>query len=60
MAAMMAKIPRVYSEVPLMPLTDTAIRALKPKAKRYSRADERGLVLEVFPTGACSGTTGIA
>jgi integrase len=34
-----------------MPLTDTAIRALKPKAKRYSRADERGLVLEVFPTG---------
>lgn len=34
-----------------MPLTDTAIRALKPKAKRYSRTDERGLVLEVFPTG---------
>ncbi len=34
-----------------MPLTDTAIRALKPKATRYSRTDERGLVLEVFPTG---------
>lgn len=34
-----------------MPFTDTAIRALKPKATRYSRTDERGLVLEVFPTG---------
>lgn len=34
-----------------MPLTDTAIRALKPKATRYSGTDERGLVLEVFPTG---------
>ncbi|MFN8999997.1 MAG: tyrosine-type recombinase/integrase, partial [Betaproteobacteria bacterium] len=34
-----------------MPLTDTAIRALKPEAKRYSRTDERGLVIEVFPTG---------
>lgn len=34
-----------------MPLTDTAIRALEPKATRYSRTDERGLVLEVFPTG---------
>lgn len=34
-----------------MPFTDTAIRALKPKATRYSRTDERGLVLEVFATG---------
>jgi len=34
-----------------MRLTDTAIRVLKPKAKRDSRTDERGLVLEVFPTG---------
>jgi len=34
-----------------MPLTDTAIRALKPKSARYSRSDARGLVLEVFPTG---------
>jgi integrase len=34
-----------------MPLTDTAIRALKPRSVRYSRSDERGLVLEVFPTG---------
>ena len=34
-----------------MPLTDAAIRALKPEAKRYSRTDERGLVIEVFPTG---------
>jgi len=34
-----------------MPLTDTAIRALRPKTTRYSKTDERGLVLEVFPTG---------
>ncbi len=34
-----------------MPLTDVAIRALKSEAKRYSRTDERGLVIEVFPTG---------
>jgi hypothetical protein len=34
-----------------MPLTDTAIKALKPRAKRYSVTDEKGLVLEVFPTG---------
>ena len=34
-----------------MPLTDTAIKALKPKVKRYTVSDERGLVLEVFPTG---------
>lgn len=34
-----------------MPLTDTAIKALKPKEKRYTVSDARGLVLEVFPTG---------
>ena len=34
-----------------MPLTDTAIKALKPKVKPYTVSDERGLVLEVFPTG---------
>lgn len=34
-----------------MPLTDTAIRSLKPKAKRYSIADARGLCIEVYPTG---------
>jgi integrase len=34
-----------------MPLTDTAIKALKPRTKRYSVTDENGLVLEVFPTG---------
>jgi hypothetical protein len=37
--------------MPPMPPTDTAIRALKPKAACYSRTGERGLVLEVFPTG---------
>ncbi len=34
-----------------MPLTDTAIKALKPRAGRYTVSDEKGLVLEVFPTG---------
>lgn len=34
-----------------MPLTDIAIRALKPRAARFTVTDERGLVLEVFPTG---------
>lgn len=34
-----------------MSLTDVSIRALKPEARRYSRTDERGLVLEVFPAG---------
>jgi integrase len=34
-----------------MPLTDTAIKALKPKTTRYTVTDEKGLVLEVFPTG---------
>ncbi len=34
-----------------MPLTDTAIRALKPRDRRFSVTDDRGLVLEVFPTG---------
>lgn len=34
-----------------MPLTDTAIKALKPRGNRYTVTDERGLVLEVFPTG---------
>jgi len=40
----------VHGNRPLA-LTDTAIRPLKPKAKRDSRTDERGLVLAVFPTG---------
>lgn len=34
-----------------MPLTDTAIKALKPRATRYTVTDDKGLVLEVFPTG---------
>ena len=34
-----------------MSLTDTAIKALKRKANRYTVTDEKGLVLEVFPTG---------
>ena len=47
----------VHADRP-MALTDTAIRALKSRAKGCSRTDERGLVLEVFPTGGMSGTTG--
>jgi len=31
-------------------LSDTSIRALKPKAQRYERADERGLFIEVLPS----------
>lgn len=34
-----------------MALTDTALRALKPKERPYTVADERGLYVEVFPTG---------
>lgn len=34
-----------------MALTDTALKALKPGAKVYTKADERGLYVEVFPTG---------
>lgn len=34
-----------------MALTDTALKALKPKVKIYTVTDERGLYVEVFPTG---------
>lgn len=34
-----------------MPLTDTALRALKPREKVYSVTDDRGLSVEVYPTG---------
>lgn len=34
-----------------MALTDTALKALKPRDKPYTVADERGLYVEVFPTG---------
>lgn len=36
---------------PLMPLSDTAIRALKPRDKDYRVADEKGLYLLVTPAG---------
>ncbi|WP_295798018.1 integrase arm-type DNA-binding domain-containing protein [uncultured Microbulbifer sp.] len=35
-----------------MPLSDTKIRALKPREKKYIEADEKGLAVEVTPTGA--------
>ena len=34
-----------------MALTDTALKALKPKDKTYTVTDDRGLYVEVFPTG---------
>ena len=34
-----------------MELTDTALKAMRPKDKPYTRADGRGLYVEVFPTG---------
>ena len=34
-----------------MALTDAAIKALKPRTKRYSVSDARGLSLEVYTTG---------
>ncbi len=34
-----------------MALTDTTLKALKPRDKPYTLADERGLYVEVFPTG---------
>ncbi|MEW6347026.1 MAG: tyrosine-type recombinase/integrase [Paraburkholderia sp.] len=33
------------------PLTETQIRAMEPRATRYSVADGNGLILEVMPTG---------
>ena len=34
-----------------MPLTDSAIRALKPRDTAYKVADEKGLYLQVTPSG---------
>jgi integrase len=34
-----------------MPLTDSAIRSLKPRAKPFKVADEKGLYLQVTPAG---------
>ena len=34
-----------------MALTETALKTLKPRDKPYTLADERGLYIEVFPTG---------
>lgn len=34
-----------------MALTDIALKALKPRDKPYTVSDERGLYVEVFPTG---------
>jgi integrase len=35
-----------------MPLTDAQIRALVPQDRPYRRSDDRGLYVEVFPTGS--------
>jgi hypothetical protein len=39
-----------------MALTDSAIRALKPRDAVYKEADEKGLYLMVTPAGARSPT----
>lgn len=39
------------SKGPQMPLTETAIRALKPREKSYKATDEKGLYLLVTPAG---------
>ena len=40
------------SEGATMGLSDTRIRALKPKPERYEVADDGGLFVEVQPSGA--------
>lgn len=35
-----------------MPLSDSAVRALKPEEKRYKKSDQRGLYIEVEPNGS--------
>ncbi|WP_020414619.1 tyrosine-type recombinase/integrase [Microbulbifer variabilis] len=35
-----------------MPLSDTKVRALKPRDKKYIESDEKELAIEVTPTGA--------
>ncbi|WKD48893.1 Arm DNA-binding domain-containing protein [Microbulbifer spongiae] len=35
-----------------MPLSDTKIRTLKPREKKYIESDEKGLTIEVIPAGA--------
>ena len=32
-------------------LSDTQVKNLKPKEKRYSMADGEGLIISIFPTG---------
>ena len=39
-----------------MALTDTQIRALKPKASRYLTSDGRGLSLDVLPSAVTTWT----
>ena len=34
-----------------MALTDTELKALKPQDKTYTVADEKGLYMEILPTG---------
>lgn len=44
--------PDARTELPPMPLTDTAIRTAKPGEKPYKLADEKGLFLLVNPNGS--------
>jgi integrase len=47
--ALCTNIPSMPKTVP--PLSEAQIRAMEPRATRYSVADGNGLVLEVMPTG---------
>ncbi len=40
-----------------MPLTDRELKALKPRDKAYKLADEKGLYIEVTPTGSKKSDT---
>ena len=43
-----------------MALTDTALKALRPRDKTYTVTDDRGLYVEGIPQEASSGVTATA
>jgi Arm DNA-binding domain len=51
-AIMGASALLVNGDAPRMPLTDIAVRKIKPSGKTCKFSDERGLYLEVSPTGS--------
>ncbi len=51
-AIMGASGPSGNGDAPTMPLTDVIVRNAKPTGKTCKLSDERGLYLEVSPTGS--------